>query len=230
MSYDEMRLWLQNFDGNTVKSYVNTVVTDTRLPIYGIPMGDLRKKAKDLNTTSIPEILANAKWDSFEEVLVLGLVIAYAKLPFAEKILYIQQLLPHLDSWAHTDSIVPTFRIRQADRDTAWEFTMTCIRSEGEYTVRFGIVMLMHYFLDEQKLPHTLTLLVNIRDERYYVQMAAAWCLSEIAVDHFQAVEAILRSGMLDKFTHNKTIQKIRESYRIQPEQKAQAKALKRKE
>ncbi len=230
MPYGEICLWLAEQGAHKQKQYQDQVITDTKLPMYGIAMGALRKKAKALSLEDWPLFFREAKHESFEEVLLLGLTLAYAKLPFAKKIPYIRRLLPHLDSWAHTDSIVPTFRIPREDLLDAWEFTLECLDSREEYTVRFGVIMLMDYFCGPETLAQTLTLLVNLQDPRYYVQMAVAWCLAEIAVDHYQAVESILQAGVLDKFTHNKTIQKMRESYRISPQQKERAKALKRKE
>ncbi len=230
MEYTAIRWWLERYDGPEIKKYENTVITDTRLPIRGIRMKDLRQMAKKLSGDDWRRFFSQAQWDSFEEVLLLGLTVAYAREDFAAKLPYLQQLLPHLDSWAHTDSIVPTLKLRPSDRQAAWEFAIACLGSARQYSVRFGIIMLMDYFLTEDRLPHTLTLLVNITDERYYVQMAVAWCLAEIAVTHFQAVESVLESGVLDSFTHNKTIQKMRESYRISAEQKERALALKRKD
>ncbi len=230
MEYASIRFWLENYDGPKIKKYEDTVITDTHLPIIGIPMGSLRQKAKKLCRDDWRQFLQQARYDLFEEVLLLGLTLAYAKEPFSQKIPELRQLLLHLDSWAHTDGIVPTFRIQECEKKAAWDFTLECLQSRREYVVRFGIIMLMNYFRTEDKLAHTLTLLVNIWDDRYYVQMAVAWCLAEIAVENYQAVESILRSGALDTFTHNKTIQKMRESYRIPTEQKNTIKLFKRKD
>ncbi len=226
MNYEELQQWIKSHDRGSTWGNANTVITDTRLPIYGIPMTPLRKMAKTVPV----EVLQQAQWDSYEEVLVLGLAVAYGKLPFEKKLPYIRQVLPHLDSWAHTDSIVPTLKLKEADQPSAWAFALECLESDREYTIRFGVIMLMDYFLDGDKLPQTLALLQKIRDERYYVRMAVAWCLAEAAVKQLQPVLDILRRGSLDVFTHNKTIQKMRESYRIDADTKAAIRLLKRKE
>lgn len=107
---------------------------------------------------------------------------------------------------------------------------MECLAREGEYTVRFGVILLLDYFLTPEYIPAVAQRLSAIRDERYYVRMAVSWCLAEMAVHDGDLVEKILKSGELDSFTQNKTIQKMRESYRISPERKAAAAALRRKE
>ncbi len=225
-----IRRWLENYKGpNTIK-YENTVITDTRLPIIGIPMRELRQMAKKLCVDDWRQFLRQARQDIFEEVLLMGLILAYAKEPFSEKLPELRQLLPHLDSWAHTDSIVPTLKPKASERALAWDFAMECLQSEREYTVRFGIILLLDYFIDEDKIEDTVAVLIGIRDVRYYVRMAVAWCLAEIAVARPALIEELLRSGSLDIFTHNKTIQKMRESYRISAEQKTAVQLLKRKE
>ncbi len=230
MQYPEVRLWLENQGEARILKYENAVITDTRLPIRGIRMPVMRQTARELSRGPWQQLLQQAQWDSFEEVLLLGLTAAYAKLPFEQKIPYIRQLLPHLDSWAHTDSIAPTLKPLSGELESVWNFAVECLESEEEYTVRFGILLFLDYFIDTGRLPQVLELLTDLHDERYYVRMAQAWCLAEIAVKHPQPVLDALKSGKLDCFTHNKTIQKMRESYRILPEYKEAAAALKRKE
>ncbi len=230
MYYEELRRWLADYGGDNIKEYENKVITDTRLPMYGICMPELRQMAKKLCREDWCSLFEQAQWDTYEEVLLIGLATAYAKESFCDKLPYIRSLLPHLDSWAHTDCIVPTLKIKDAEREAAWNFTIECLQSDQEYTIRFGIIMLMDYFLTDDKLGESIAYLSAIRDERYYVRMAVAWCMAEIAVKHPEAVEKVLKSNVLDAFTHNKTIQKMRESYRISPEQKEAVKLLKRKE
>lgn len=166
----------------------------------------------------------------FEQVLLSGLAIAYAKIPLEEKLKKMWVLLPYLDSWAMTDSIVPTLRPKCNELPALWEFALKCISGEGTYTVRFGVVILLNYFLTETYIPKVADQLCAIHDKRYYVGMAVSWCFAEMAVHDYKRVENVLKSGCLDLFIHNKTIQKMRESYRITKEQKAAIELLRRKE
>lgn len=198
------------------------VVSDTHYPILGIRMPILRRLARQIQP----------QWDGyvyFEQILLSGLSIAYAKMPMEEKLDRMWALLPKLDSWAMTDSIVPTLRPSPEELPALWDFALKCIAGEDTYTVRFGVVILLDHFLTDDHLPQVADILCNIRDKRYYVQMAVAWCLAEMAVYDSERVKAILESGCLDTFIHNKTIQKMRESYRITKEQKAAVGLLRRK-
>ncbi len=229
MEHQELLASLQALADPSLEKFQKKVVADTHYPMYCIRMPALRSLARAWAKGNWQRLFSQAKWESYEEVLVLGLVVAYAKGEFSSKVPYLQQILPHMDSWAHTDSIVPTLKIKEADREAAWAFTQECLQSDAEYTIRFGVILLMDYFL-EDRLSETLALLQEIRDTGYYVRMAVAWCLAETAVKHLQPVLDILQAGTLDLFTHNKTIQKMRESYRIDADTKAALVLLKRKE
>ena len=152
---------------------------------------------------------------------------AYAKAPLVERLTALRSLLPYFDSWAMTDSVFPTLRFLESEKPLLWAFAMECIAGPGEYIVRSGIVILLRFFIAEAE--PVAALLRGIRDERYYVQMAVAWCFAEMAVDHYEIVEKVLESGELHPFIHNKTIQKMRESYRISEEKKEAAQRLRRK-
>lgn len=230
MTHQELIARLDALADPTVAAYQNTVISDTGYPMRCIRMPAVRKLAREAAKGDWRVLMDDARFETYEEMLVLGLAIAYAKVPFVDKLAYLRRLLPKLDSWGLTDSIVPTLKIREPEREAAWAFTLECLADEKEYTIRFGIILLLDYFLTPEKIPQTAQLLTAIRDERYYVHMAVAWCLAEMAVHDYDRVETILKSDALDTFTHNMTIRKMGESYRITPEQKAAVKALRRKE
>lgn len=229
MDYGELIVRLDSLADPSLAAYQNKIVSDTGYPMRCIRVPVLRKIAREAAKGDWQSLLAQARWQTYEEVLVIGLAVAYAKASFADKLDPLRQVLPHLDSWALTDSIVATLKITRQDRPAAWGFAMECLGQDGEYTIRFGIVMLMAYFLTEEEIPQVAASLTAIRDGRYYVQMAVAWCLAEMAVHDGERVTGILESGVLDPFTRNMTIRKMRESYRISPERKAAVAALRRK-
>ena len=201
------------------------IVSDTRYPILGVRLPVLRRLARQ----GAQQWSGERPPGSFEQVLLAALTAAYAKVPLEEKLDRMRKLLPYFDSWAMTDSVVPTLKPMPEEFPSLWEFAMECIAGEGEYTVRFGVVILLDYFLTELYIPQVADCLCAIHDERYYVRMAVSWCLAEMSVQDYERVEAILKNRCLDTFTHNKTIQKMRESYRITNEQKAAVQLLRRK-
>ena len=211
------------------RAFNQRIISDTGYPILGVKMPVMRRLAKKA-APQWRELLSQARFESYEETVTVGLALAYGKQPLGDKLDALRQLLPRLDSWGMTDTIVPTLKVRPEDLGTAWDFAGECLDSDLEYTVRFGIIMMLDYFLIAQYIPQVVERIVEIRDRRYYVQMAAAWLLAELGTQDFERVMQALRDGTLDVFTHNMTIRKMRESYRITPEQKQAAAALNRKE
>ena len=230
MSHDELKNTLSRMADPTMEAYQRKVVSDSNYPMYCVRMPVLRKLAKQCAKGELDTLLADAAWESYEEVLVLGLAVAYEDVPLEDKLTKLWKLLPRLDSWAMTDSIVPTIRFQAGEAQSLWDFALRCLESNEEYIRRFGIVIFLNHFLTTQWIPMVEEQVAAIQDDRYYVQMARAWLLAEMAVTQPERVMRILKQGELDLFVHNMTIRKMRESYRISREQKQAAALLRRKE
>lgn len=228
MNPAEMRAALLERADPSMATYLRKVVTDTHYPMLCVPVPQVRRVAK-MAAKEDHAALLSGPFESFEQLLCTGLAVAYAKEPLVRRLDGLRQLLPHLDSWALTDCIFPTLRFSEAERPLLWDFAMECLEAEGEYTVRSGVVLLLRFFLTECEIPQVYHRLRSLQDGRYYVQMAVAWCFAEMAVTDFKIVEKALESGELDLFIQNKTIQKIRESYRISVQKKEAALRLRRK-
>lgn len=230
MNQTQLRKCLEAMTDSTVLPYQNAVITDTRYPMLGIRVGKLRQLARQIAREDWQSLTQPCSFETYEQVLVTGLIIAYARVPFDRKTNALRTILPCLDSWAMTDTIVPTLKPRKQELEQVRAFALECLAGQEEYTVRFGVIMLMDYFLTQEETAWTAEQLTAIRDERYYVRMAVAWCLAEMAVHDPQRVLQILREGKLDTFTHRKTIQKMQESLRISPQLQQEAKLLKERQ
>ena len=191
--------------------------------IYGVRIPILRRMAKRIAIADWQGFLALAKDDSYEEILLQGMVLGYAKMSLEETFERTAAFLPKVDNWAICDTFCSGLkRVRQGLYET-WAFLMRYENSPLEFERRFVVVMLMDYFLDQ-----ALDVIVNIRKEEYYVSMAAAWALATAFLKDREGVLRILEEEQLDQETHNRTIRKCRESYRISDEDKALLKGLKR--
>ena len=228
MTKAEMQAALAECADPSAELYMKKVISDTKYPMLCVRMKPVRRVAKQaakgdwLSLTEGPFVY-------YEEVLCAGLAVAYAKAPLRERLEGLRRLLPYMDSWGMTDSIVTTLRFSDAERPLLWEFALECLAGAGEYTMRFGVVLMLRFFMTEAEIPEVARRLLSLRDRRYYVQMAVAWAFAEMAVEHYKIVEKVLETGELSLFIHNKTIQKMRESYRISAEKKEAALRLRRK-
>ena len=167
----------------------------------------------------------------YEEIMLQGMVIAAAAMECEKRLAYIARFVPRIDNWAVCDTFCGDLKFADQDenRQIVWEFLQRYLKDDREYFLRFGVVMVMDHYIDESHIDSILKILAGIRHEGYYVKMAVAWALSMCYISFPQKTEALIENNRMDNFTHNKTIQKIRESYRVSKEDKERLKLLKRK-
>lgn len=139
----------------------------------------------------------------------------------------VERFLPYIDNWATCDQLSPKV-FQKCSRDLL-PHVEEWIGSGETFTVRFGVLCLMRYFLDADFAPEYPDRVAAIRSEEYYVNMMRAWYFATALAKQYEAIIPYLENHRLDVWTHNKTIQKARESYRITPEQKDYLNTLKRK-
>lgn len=213
------------------KEFNEKLTPDTERPMLGIRIPVLRKLAKSMaKEENWKELIKEIDDEYFEEILLQGLIIGYAKCDIEEKMPYIQEFVPKIDSWGICDSFVPTLKIKEKDLDKVFEFITPYFSSSKEFEVRFAVIMLLDYYINEQYVDKVIDILDKIEHEGYYVKMGASWCLAEIGIKfNEKALKYLQGENQLDKFTFNKTLQKMIESYRIDDEQKVILKSMKRK-
>ena len=197
--------------------------------MLGIRIPQLRKLAqKIIKEDPLEECIQSIDNKYFEETILQGLVIAYGKDTFENKKSKIKEFIPKIDSWAICDTFVPTLKIKDRELENAWEFILNYINSDKEFEVRFAVIMMMDYFIIDKYVDNVIGLLDNVKNDGYYAKMGIAWCLAEIGVKYNEKLLKYLKGkNNLDKFTYNKTLQKMIESYRISKEQKIILKGMK---
>ena len=215
------------------KEFNKKLCPDTNLEMLGIRVPILRKFAQKIlksNEYNIEEFLKNKDIKFFEEVQLKGFIIGYKKTEFENKLKLIEEFISYIDSWAITDTFVPTLKIKKENLKDYWNFILKYINSEKEFEVRFSIVSMLDYFIIDQYVDKVIEILNNVSNEGYYVKMAVAWTLAEIGIKYNgKAMQFLKGKNNLDKFTYNKTLQKMIESYRIDKEQKDVLRMMKRK-
>ena len=202
--------------GNETYAAFNKRIVNTKMPVIGVRVPDLRRLARelapDMSAADISKLLT-AKNESFDYVLLCGLLITHARLDDRMAIDLTKQYLSHVDSWAHIDIFVEKKRCFAGE---VWrDFALECLQSEAEFTVRYGVVSLMTNFLDEAHIDQVFAALRNVRHDGYYVKMALAWLYATAAVHFFELTLAELENGHIDAWTRNKSYQKMRESRRF---------------
>ena len=192
--------------------------------VIGVRTPKLRAFAKEFGKTEeAKEFLKVLPHQYYEENNLHGLLIEQIK-DYPTLIGELNRFLPCIDNWATCDLL--TVRVVKKHLDTFTEEVERWLASDHTYTIRFGIVMLMRYYLEEHFSLEYPEKVAKIRSEEYYVNMMRAWYFATALAKQYEAIFPFLEEKRLDAWTHNKTIQKAIESYRITQEQKVYLRTL----
>ena len=193
--------------------------------VIGVRTPELRSLAKKLvKDEDIASFLEDLPHKYFDETQLQAFIISEMK-DFDRCMLEVERFLPYVDNWATCDQMSPkVFRKNKAkllDQVRIW------LESDRTYTIRFAVGMLMEHFLDDDFDLEYPKMVAGIRSSEYYVNMMIAWYFATALAKQYDATLPFIEKRMLDPWTHNKTIQKAVESYRITDEQKEYLKRLK---
>ena len=199
-----------------------TVAMDT---VIGVRTPELRKFAKEFSEKpEANEFLKILPHKYYEENNLHGFLIETIK-DYDRVITELDAFLPYVDNWATCDLMRP--KIFQKHLEELLGKIKEWIHDDHTYTIRFGIEMLMSFYLDEQFCPEFLELVSYVQSEEYYVNMMVAWYFATALAKQYDDTLPYIEQHRLSKWTHNKAIQKAVESYRISDGQKTYLRTLK---
>lgn len=197
--------------------------------VLGVRLPMLRKLAQELAKSDWRTYIKTAQDDYNEEIMLQGLVIGYAKGDIEETLSYVAAFVPKINNWGVCDSFCGNLKITKKHRTRVWEFLQPYLLSREEFQLRFGIIMLLSFYIEDEYMDQVLALLDGAKHEGYYVKMAVAWTVSVCFVKYPKKTMAYLKNNTLDDFTYNKSLQKITESLRVNQETKTIIRSMKRK-
>lgn len=203
--------------------------------VLGIKIPELRKIAKRIvKNNEFEQYIKEcnkAKYKKYlEEIILEGLVISYSKIELKDKLVYLKKFIPKINSWLINDTVCATLKVkRQKDQEMLWNFIIPYLKSQKQFDVRFAVVIMLDNFIIDEYVDEVISKLNSIENKEYYTQMAVAWTLAEIGIKfNDKAMKFLKGKNNLDDFTYNKTLQKMRESYRISHKLKEELKTMKR--
>ena len=197
--------------------------------ILGVRLPLLRKMAARIAKGDWEEYLAAASDDTYEEIMLQGMVIGCLQQPPAVVLPLVAAFVPKIDNWSICDSFCSSLKIARRYPQQVWQFILPYLQDSREYCVRFAVVMLLNYYNDGEYAQRVLPLLEQIEHPSYYVKMAVAWAVS---IRYFAAADetvAFLKNCHLDDFTYHKALQKIIESKQVSREEKEEIRRMRRK-
>lgn len=189
--------------------------------IIGVRVPVLRNYAKEkIKKYEIEELLKQIDNQYYEEIMLQGMLIGLAKEDFPTWKKQIEEFVPKIDNWAICDVFCAGLKRTKKYKEEMWKFIQKYLESEQEFEIRFGVVMILDYYIQEEYLEEIFKTFNTITNQAYYVQMAIAWAISIGLVKFYDKTMQYLETAKLDKFTYNKALQKAIESYRITDKQK----------
>ena len=210
----------QEFQGGLIPTEDGSLMIGVRTPA-------LRSYAKELaKRDDVGAFLDDLPHKYFDENQLHAFIISEFK-DYEKCLAEVCRFLPYVDNWATCDQMSP--KVFKKHKKELLDQIKKWIASKETYTIRFGIKMLMTHFLDEDFNTVYPEMVAKVRSKEYYVNMMIAWYFATALAKQWDDIIPFLEEHRLDKWTHNKAIQKSVESYRITDEQKVYIKSLKDK-
>ena len=229
--YDEFKSRLISLSDDEYRRFNESLIPGAQNTSYGVRVPHMRGIAKEIaGKADWREFLSIAQNDgAYEAKVISGMIIAYAKCGLEERLQYLKDYIPRIDSWAVCDIVCGGMKWIAKDRERMYGFLLPYLGSAREFELRFAIVSLMNYFLIDEYIDEVLRWYGEIRHDGYYVKMALAWGLSACFVKYREKTLGFLNTQHIDVFTYNKAIQKMLESYRVSGSDKTMLRSMKRK-
>lgn len=213
------------------KKYSTTLIP-TEKTIIGLRMPFVDAVAKDVakgvygDARTVADELSD---DVYEELLIKSFVFAKLHNDDETKRKDVEKIVAAIDNWANCDTFVARCKFIGKDRKKWFSFLKSCLCVDKEFYVRFAVVAMMTYYLTDEYIDEVLSLVAGVKNDAYYVRMAVAWLIATALAKFWDKTIKIVEDNVLDAWTHDKALQKARESFRIDAEQKAYLSTLRRK-
>lgn len=195
--------------------------------ILGVRLPVLRRLAKSL-APDWENALAAIGSTYFEEIMLQGMLIGAASAGIETILFHVAGFVPKISNWSVCDSFCSSLKITYRHKERVWEFLQDYLASQKEFEVRFAVVMLLGYYIEQDYLERVFDSFNQLEQHGYYADMAVAWAVSVCFVRFPQRTLCYLEGCRLNDFTYNKSLQKITESRRVAPAVKDRIRAMKR--
>lgn len=229
MDKKSVRASLQTLAEPEYKQFSGSLLPNvSRERLMGVRLPAIRKLAKEISREDWRSYLKyESSEDSFEEIMLQGMIIGCGKMNSAEAIEWTKWFLPKIDNWSVCDSFCSGLKIAGKNKEVFWEYIQPLFFSEKEYEARFAAVMFLNYYIDPVYLKRGFACLDQMCSGAYYAKMAAAWAVSACFAAYPEETLVYLKKCNLDEETRKKSLQKILESKKTDEGIKIQIRKMK---
>ena len=230
MSIQEFKTWnkkeyeafvdyLKSLQDKKYKEFHSSLVLNSKYEMIGIRVPVMRDIAKSIAKGDIEEFLKYAQNTYYEEIMIQGLVISHIK---DEEIFYkyFKNHINKIDNWALCDSFCSSLKIMRRYEDKYFKEAIKLALNKEEFISRVGLIIILNQFISEKNLDSIFNTLNKIHSDKFYINMAEAWLVCELYIKFPEQTQEFIKKNNLNKFTQNKAISKIHDSYRVSKEEK----------
>ena len=214
----------RDFQAKLIPTVSPSSVIGVRTPLLRTFAKELSKSLEHGDGEGVNDFLSSIPHNYFDENQLHAFLISEQK-DFDKCVILLEKFIPCIDNWATCDQLSP--KVFKKRHERLLPLIEKWLSSNKTYTIRFAIGLLMQHFLDSDFNTSYLEKVAEIRSEEYYVNMMIAWYFATALAKQWESTIPYMEQKKLSPWTHNKTIQKAVESFRISPEQKEYLKSLK---
>lgn len=197
--------------------------------IIGVRIPIIRNLAKDLlKKYNFEKVYYQIDTEYYEEIMLKGILIGLQKEGLEKTKNYIEEFIPLIDNWAVCDTFCAGLKITKKNLPEMRKFILKYKNSSKEFELRFMLVMLLDYYINEEYLEDNFKIFDEIKSTDYYVEMALAWAISISLIKFYDKTITYLKTSKVTDFVYNKTISKACDSYRISKERKDRLRKMRR--
>lgn len=219
-SYKDFVESLINIRDEKYKEFHSSLVLNSKYEMIGIRVPTMKKIAKEIaKTTDLEKFLEYAQDKYYEEVMIQGLVISHIK---DEKLFYkyFKKHINKIDNWALCDTFCSAIKIIKKYEDKYFKEAINMSLNKREFISRVGLVIILDHFISKENINTIYETLNKINSDKFYINMAEAWLVCELYIKYSSETKEFIKNNNLNKFTQNKAISKIHDSYRVSAEEK----------
>lgn len=218
-TYKEFVKYLMSFQDVKFRDFSKSLILNSKYELIGIRTPAMRNIAKTIAKGNIEEFLKYAQDKYYEEIMIQGFVISHIK---DEEVFYkyFKKHITKIDCWGLCDSFCSSLKIVEKYEEKYFNEAIKMALDEEEFISRIGLIIILDHFINEGNLTIIFDTLNKIKSDKFYINMAEAWLVCEMYIKHPKETLKFIKKNNLNKFTQNKAISKIHDSYRVSKEEK----------
>lgn len=213
-NYKKFVKYLISLQDLKYKEFHSSLVLNSKYEMIGIRVPVMRDIARNIAKSNIEEFLKCVQYNYYEEVMIQGLVISHIK---DEKLfnIFFRKFINKIDNWAICDSFCSSIKIVRKYEDKYFNEAIKLALNKEEFRSRVGLVIILNHFISLNNLNIIFETLNKIQSDKFYINMAEAWLICEMYIKFPKETKEFFKKNNLNKFTQNKAISKIHDSYRV---------------